>query len=362
MRRFLILLIVIMWSVLCNAQSETNSYTTYDTAIAVQSDPYHTLNFWLQIRRPSGYFSNDTASKVLMLFSDGDGEQGADTTKLEAYGPQAYFKTGAWSGGITIGNGTHYPIYIKVQTTQASGTGYTSGAFTEPLLKVLVKEFHPRSIHVAGLSHGASQWLSLIAYAGTQGDVYPMQHIQSCVAMQSIGGTADGTQGPFNTPFPACFQTWAKTYGGRYFGIEGTTDLRQTWLVSQAMNAVVPNSGYEVLENDGGGAHCCWVDFYNPFTQWQNVKSPYGNQWIVSSPNNSHGDYIGTGNIYSWMLRQGDTTLVGSASQPVIIPPINSCPVQRTAIGFSFATKNGIIVVDSAYYDNGTSGQVKTGP
>lgn len=356
MKYFLLLLLLPFCAL---GQTETHNYTTYDSLITVQGDPYHSLNFWLQIRRPAGYFTTDTASRVVMLFSDGDGEQGTDTTKLTAYGPQAYFKNNSWDGGIQLGNGTHYPIYIKVQTTQASGTGYTGGAFTEPLLKILVKEFHPRAVHVSGLSHGASQWLSLIAYAGTQGDVYPMQHIQSCVAMQSIGGTPDGTQGPFNIAFPQCFQTWAKTYGGRYFGIEGTNDLRQTWLISQAMNAVVPNSGYETLENDGNGQHCCWVDFYNPATQWQNVKTPYGNQWIVSNPNNSPGSYIGTGNIYSWMLRQGDTTLVGS-NPVVVIPPVNSCPVQRTAIGWSFATQNGKIIVDSTYYDNGTTSVIKS--
>lgn len=318
------ILVLLFAPLMIFGQAETHNFVTYDTLI--------NGIFLARITRPVAYFTTDTASRVLIMTADGDGEQGTDTTKLVAYGPHYLMSKGLYDGSVQLGNGTHYPIFITIQPTMLNSI--PGGIYTEPLLQAIVKEFHPRSIHCAGLSHGASLWLDLVAYAATATDVYPMQNIKSVVAMQSIGGTPDGNQSPFNQPFPTCFKTWATTYGGRYFGIEGTNDFRQTWLIAQAMNAVVPNSGYESLENDGGGIHGFWNDFYAPTTFWQNVTAPYGNPWIVQSSNNSPGSYIGTGNLYSWMMRQGDTALVGFSGNlpPVTVPPVVTPPITPPVI------------------------------
>lgn len=335
MRKLLTLLLFL--PLLASAQSETSNYITYDTTITVSLAQWTYTSFLARITRNRNYFTTDTASRVLIMTADGEGEQGTDTTKLVAYGPHYWMQHG-WDGSVQLGNGTHYPIYLTIQPTVTSSV--PGGVWTEPLLKLLIAEFHPRSIHVAGLSHGATLWGDLIAYAGTAGDTYPMQHINSYVAMSSIGGSADGNQSSYNTPFPTCFANWAKM-GGRYFGLEGTADYRATMTIAAAMNAVIPGSAYEVIENDGGGVHCCWNDFYNPATLWQNVKAPYGNPWIVASANNAPGDYIG-GNLYQWMLRQGDTILIGMPASPV-------APVSTGYFAFQPITSQRIHAGDSVF-------------
>jgi hypothetical protein len=96
------------------------------------------------------------------------------------------------------------------------------------------------------------------------------------------------------------------------WGLEGNNDPRDVWQVTQNINDSIPGKAYFTYEGDGGGAHCCWNDFYNPaVTNWQNMTAPYGNSFIT--PETAEPETAGTytsGNVFQWMLRQGDTTLV----------------------------------------------------
>jgi len=301
------------------SQSESNDMITYDSsanyvpAVIINGQP---AKFLLRITRPRNYFtagSPDTASRPAIFMMPGTDETGTNPANLVKFGPH-YWMNNGWNGAVQLGNGTHYPIFITI----VQGSDNTGGYYSVNLFDSLIKWYHLKlgSIHVSGLSHGSTFMGDMIAYARSSGDTHAMSQIKSWVAMQSLGGSADGNQSIYNIPFPQCFQTWATNYGGRVFAIEGTQDYRASQTLTEPMNAAVPNSAYLTYENDGGGTHCCWNDFYNPsVSSWQNLTAPYGNPYITTGPySNTKGTYIGTGNIYTWMLRQGDTSLVGGTA------------------------------------------------
>lgn len=88
------------------------------------------------------------------------------------------------------------------------------------------------------------------------------------------------------------------------------------------MNKAVPGSAHFSYENDGGGAHCCWNDFYNPNSHnWQSF-APAGPLIATGADTNSRGTYRAGQSIFQWMLAQGDTSMAGSAVVVANKPPV----------------------------------------
>jgi len=331
----LVFLAFVFFSQMAFGQSETHNMVTYDTII-----PYKCLcntydgcdsagiglNWVVRITRPVNYFTAgnpDTASRPMLLTMQGDGEVNDSTSFINHYGPH-YWLANGWNGSVQLGNGTHYPLLVTVQQWDVN----TRPTMVQQLLDSLFKEFHPRSVGMAGLSGGVEVFGWYMEYCETTGNEKNMAHIRSFVNLEGESpiSTISLNCGTLET-WPNAFGHWAKAYGGKAFCLMGTTDLtRSGYQMSQNMNDSVPGSAYFVWENDDGGAHCCWNDFYSPdTTNWQNITTPYGNHMITTNPTvaaNTAGDYVynpATGtNVFQWMIRQGDTTLVGGGSTDTV--------------------------------------------
>lgn len=294
-----------------SAQSETNNFITYDTVFRYNTAPT-TPTFTLRISRPANMFTPghpDTASRPAIITMPGSGEVGTNPAFLGLFGPHYWLNNG-WNGAVQLGNGTHYPILITIITSATN----VRPQFMLQLMDHILNTYHIKrnSVHVAGLSMGGFTWGRFITYAATAGDETAMSMVTSYTALQGIAydnfnGVSWGLPG---------FGHWAKKYNGKFFGLEGTNDTRNVWSVRDAMDDSLPGNGYFSYENYGGGNHCCWNTMYNPsITDWRCVAPITNSNLIVNSNHaNSMGTYQNPGNIFQWMLRQGDTTLVGNGT------------------------------------------------
>ncbi len=300
-------------------QSEPNNPITYDTTITESANGEGPMTWQVRITRQQ---NGDNTKRPAIFSMPGAGETGTDPNNLVLYGPH-YWLANGWDGGVLLGNGKHYPILVTIEQPGQNTRPWHLKAVMQILLSVL--PIKTNSVHVAGLSQGSYEWGELISYAASAGDQSAMSMIRSWVDLEGVG-PGDNFSG-FNQAYPTVFATWAQQYGGRFFGLEGVADSRNIWQITQAMNAVVPNCAYFSYQNIGGGAHCCWNSMYDPsVTNWSCV-APVTNANIVPSTNpaSTMGDYTvnpttGT-NIFQWELRQGDTTMVGTATPPSTVPP-----------------------------------------
>ncbi|MEI9942618.1 MAG: PKD domain-containing protein [Chitinophagaceae bacterium] len=329
------LLICLLFAVntLCSnihAQSETHDFITYDTTVSLEGN----FRWNLRITRPRNMFTAnhpDTASRPGIVFMTGMGEANGNFGVLAMYGPH-YWLGGGWSGGIQLGNGMHYPIIISVQSYTTNITTRAAGN----LLIHIMNTYHIKrnSLHCTGLSQGALTWQRLLNAQRTYGDRTYMKMIKSVSALSGQGnpygdslsgsGWVLGGDVTVAPDWQAC-AIWVNEYGGKYFALEGISDNVQAylWMGTQAMNNARPGSAYFSYYPSG---HCCWNTMYDPgMTNW-NCVAPLGPFITTGYAPNTMGTYKNGDNLFRWMLRQGDTTLVGSSSQPPP-PAANQAPV-----------------------------------
>lgn len=326
MRKLTVILLLI--SSFCFGQSETHNFTTYDT---IYNGPGQVWR--IRISRPVNMFTAnhpDTASRPAIITMPGLGEVGTNYLNLQVWGPHYWLNNG-WDGSVVTGSGTHYPILITVLAQTAN----PRASSTIPMVQHLLNTYRIKrsSVHFAGLSMGAFTWAAMINAQIGAGNETGMSLAKSLVLLQGAGqGATSGLMGSavaYDATGYRAFGRWAKKYGGRFFGLEGTADGRNVWMPRDNMNDSLAGSAYFSYENYGGGAHCCWNTFYNPsITDWQCV-APITNANIAinGAHANSMGTYIKGNSIFQWMLKQGDTTLVGGN---VNTPPNVSVPADRT--------------------------------
>lgn len=316
MRKITIILLLI--SSLCFGQSETHNFTTYDT---IYNGPGQVWR--IRISRPVNMFTAghpDTASRPAIITMPGLGEVGTNYLNLQVWGPHYWLNNG-WDGSVTTGSGRHYPILITVLAQTAN----PRASSTIPMVQHLLNTYRIKrsSVHFAGLSMGAFTWAAMINAQIGAGNETGMALAKSLVLLQGAGqGATSGLMGSavaYDATGYRAFGHWAKKYGGKFFGLEGTADGRNVWMPRDNINDSVPGAGYFSYENYGGGAHCCWNTFYNPsVTDWQCV-APITNANIAinGSHANSMGTYKKGDNLFTWMFKQGDTSLVGGViNQP----------------------------------------------
>ena len=344
LRKSTISLCLLLASLFSLGQSETHDFITYDTTIAYSCNTgiggcgsNGVANvFTVRISRPRNYFvagNADTASRPWLLTMPGLGEVGTDTSYLSRYGPHYWIQHG-WDGGVQLENGKHYPILV----TLIASTANVQSPFLQALMDTLIKYYHPRknSLHMAGLSMGVQCLGWYLGYEKTAGDEHNMANVRSFVDLE---GEAPGDDANSADPlaYPLFLGHWAKKYGGRFLGLEGTNDSRNIWQITDNINDSIANSGYFAYQSYGGGIHCCWDSMYDPsVTNWQDT-APVTNTHILYPPYFLHpnvmGDYFvdhSTGtNIFQWMIRQGDTSLIGSGTPPPNQPPVANAGPDR---------------------------------
>ena len=315
--------------------SESHNFTTYDTVISISTGPWSGPDQWnVRITRPVGMFtpgSPDTASRPVLIMMPGIGEQGnSNTGNLVVYGPHYWLNNG-WDGSVVLGNGKHYPILITV--SYINNMNPTAPAYYN-LLTILLNTYHIKrnSVHTTGLSQGAFTNGALIEYEASPGAETGMSLIKS---MALFEGTPDPLPGILASYSPgnAAFGIWAQKYGGKFFTLEGngSDNFRNSYVQADAMDAVVPGSAYFSYESLGGGGHCCWNSMYDPSaTNWTCVGTLGPNNAPSQVGQNRMGDYSAPSNVFQWMLRQGDTSMVGSAAPPPNQPPVANAGADQT--------------------------------
>ncbi|MBC8034483.1 MAG: carbohydrate-binding protein [Chitinophagaceae bacterium] len=329
MRKLLIAVLCILELQFSNAQTETHDFITYDTLINLG---YANLTYRLRITRPRNLFTSnhpDTASRPAIITMPGQGEMGTDYAKLRTHGPHYWLyrnqnhvidSARGWDGGVSLGNGKHYPILI----TMISSSTWPGARENYLVLKYLIDRYHIKknAVHLGGLSQGAFTWSSMIAYEETAGAETGMKIVTSLTLLQGTASELPNPYASWSRGFNA-FGVWARKYNGKLFGLEGNFDGRDVWRAQVPMNNNVPGSAYFAFENIGGGGHCCWNSMYDPNrTNFSSVGTLALN--IVNNlfHPNSMGSYQAGDHIFKWMLKQGDTSLVGSGTTPPVAPPV----------------------------------------
>jgi hypothetical protein len=347
LRIFILFLCFIYFFKSVNGQSESNNFTTYDTSCVFSTGQFSAPDRWnLRISRSI----DDTSQRPAICMMPGQGEQGVNNlNKLTVYGPH-YWLANGWDGGITLGNGKHFPILITVCYLN---NVYPTAPSYYTLLNFLLKTYPIKrsSFFLTGLSQGAFSAGAVIQYEATAGAETGMSIIK---AMALFEGTPDPLPAPYSTwsrGFVA-YAVWAKKYGGRYFYLEGSgsDNFRDGWQYANAMNAAVPGSAYFSYENIGGGAHCCWNGMYDPkVTNWTSVGKLGSYNASSQAGTNTIGTYSAPSNVFQWLLRQGDTTLVGS-NKP---PPINQPPViiLTPPVDTIYLPVDSAIILENKSYD-----------
>ncbi len=339
-------------------QSETNNPVTYDTTITETVAGQGTLSWLVRITRQQ----NDASQRPVILCIPGSGEVGTDPANLVKFGPHYWLQNG-WDGHVTLDNGVHYPILVTIEQPGVNTRPWHLKAVLDILLNVL--PIKRNSVHVSGLSQGSYEWGELISYAASNGDEAAMSEIKSWVDFEGVS-PGDNFSG-FNLLHP--FGHWAKKYGGRMFGLEGTNDSRNIWQITEEMNDSVGNTGYFCYENFGGGAHCCWNSMYDPsVTNWRCLGTvTNANLSPATNPAATMGDYFvdpvtGT-NVFQWMLRQGDTTLVTSATPPPVpLPTVSAGTTQSIQLPLSSVTLTGTAAAASGHSLVSTTWTKTSGP
>jgi hypothetical protein len=316
------------------AQSaETHNFITYDTTFNVGSGG---LSYLLHISRPA---NADTTARPTFIAMNGAGEAGtSDITNR--YGPGYWLENG-WDGSVQLGNGKHYPIIITVQPNKY-------GPQTTELLllmKHILSTYHIKknAVHLCGLGMGAFAWSALICHQSTPGGEDGMKLVTSLVCLQGQSNVvstavAANTLSGYNS-----FGHWAKKYRGKFFGLEGILDYRNVGVISGNMNDSVPGSAYFSYEKIGGGAHSGWNSMYDPFaTNWSSTSTLGPNNAKGASPN-AMGTYKAPMNLFQWMLRQGDTSLVVTKASSNTAPVVSVGGNVTTYLPF-----NSVAMVGSA--------------
>ena len=295
------------------AQSESHHFTRYDTVFTSANGT------WLVT------IERDTATSApgrnWILTIPGQGEMGhpaTDTQYTRDWGVIAERNAG-WNGGITLGNGTHYPELICA--TYCTNTVPNTVALAD-LMDYLLAHYAHRSILASGLSEGAFRLTSLLMMERSAGDE---TYIRQIACLAALSGFDHTLTSPYTTwaRDTLLYKMWAAKYHGHYFGTEGYNDVtRHTWEGAQAMNDSVPNSGYFSYNTIDGGNHGGWDVLYNPANvDWRtdpsSTKGPY---YSASQPKpfgeggvDVQGPYTYPNSLFTWMFRQGDTSMVEDA-------------------------------------------------
>jgi hypothetical protein len=314
MRKLLVLLVLFICSF--SVKGQTLLDTTFAGWKAV---------VWL----PPAYYLNNNADSSLqcIVFTYGVTQAGtAPYSSLKTYGPIAYL-LGGWNGGVTLGNGTHYPIIIGLQQNPAySYTGQPLAKLDAIRARYKIKK---GNLHGTGWSAGGHMWKALATEDAA--DVIPpygpFTYADAFKSIVDFQGVVPDEDGVWYTKVKN-FAHNNVTGGGKYLGIWGTADGdRQIPRFKDSMNAAVPNSGFVVQTTDGHNTTA--------------VNKAYGSLAGVAPINYTIGGVSQT--VYQWMLRQGDTTLGMSPIVTVRSDTTITLPVNTVTLTGSAADPDGTI-------------------
>lgn len=270
-----------------------------------------TIDGWnAYVHLPWDYAANPTKTYPTIVFFPGIGEVGTNASRVIANGPGAYITQG-WNGNVKIGNDSVKFIVISLQPSAAFPNEYLINI----RLQTIKNNYRvdPNQFHLTGLSHGG--WCSTTFVTG---DAYvgPYPYATQIASVVEVQGMKPDD----NLPYPNLFDNFAKL-GGRLLGFEQTNDFRDIQTRVNRMNATRPGSAIFVATSFGGGAHCCWNQFYGgggvqPGTFVLDGVGQNLYQWIARNPIINSAPIVNAGNDTTLPAAVTASTLYGNATDP----------------------------------------------
>lgn len=242
-------------------------------------------------------YATRTDSVPGVLFIPGAGEIGTGYAGLDLFGPHARM-IGGWNGSVTLpSGGVIYPIIISLEPNTDFAT---NGEFTRIVMDTIMNRYRIRrnSVHVTGFSAGSFAW-KILATEDVFDDTAPYGPFTYADLMRSIldiqGVLPDDNPDHVNRA-----RNFARNrFGGKYLGIWGTGDgIRGIDQFSNSMNVAVAGSGRFFSTSDGHNS-----------AAWDRI---FGSR-AGSVPEKFMIDGVHQDG-YTWMIRQGDTSLYAQAN------------------------------------------------
>lgn len=271
------------------------------------------VNSWnAYVHLPWDYNTTPTKRYPTIIFFPGLGEIGTNPSAVIANGPGAYITQG-WNGNIKVNADSVKFIVVSLQPPTAY-PGATTMDTRIQTLKSLYRIDTTR-LYLTGLSHGGAcsgnyvtysqEFANRIAAVVTVDGVTPNSNLSNpCTTPINCWGTP-----PNNCTWPCGmgmfrYPAFARS---RYLSFRqitsGVADLSPKYC--DTMNSYYPNTAINYNTSFGGGAHCCW-------NQW------YGGQGV--QPQTFLLDGINQ-NIYEWMARQSINQTVLALDTTTFTPP-----------------------------------------
>lgn len=309
------------------------------------------------------YVAGKTDSTNIFINMNGLGEVGSNVALNYNYGPH-YWLTHGWDGGIVLGNGTHYPVYVTIQPN----SGFYPPQFLKPIVDILVTRFKVRQggINVMGMSAGGWSWETYMYYEPTLHDHSYANQLRTIVNLQGL--RVDDNSGADPYSWPAYLGHAAKNAPNlKFLAFEQVGDSRaKDTEIKNMIDSVGSNSRFAFFwTNFGGSGHSNFNDMYSPFQQ----------NWTLTNPDVqlSNGGVLNTipiatgQNIYQWMLRQDrDTSLVGTNNNPSANAGTDQSlnyPASTSAtLSGSASDADGTVASHTWSYVSGPSGSTITSP
>lgn len=284
------------------------------------------------------YNPSRTDSARMFLMINGAGEVGTDTTLARVYLGHYWLYNG-WSGGIILGNGTHYPVYVTLQPS----AGYAaSPTVLNPKVDALISRFKVKDggLAVMGLSRGGWAWGNYYGYQATLGDFSFAKKLRVMILFDTQ--RPDDAAGAGVTSFPQKIGNSAANSDTRF------------WIVSQ-INGI--GSGDMIGKNiqDSIGVTNRLAFFWTKFgstghSNFNDMCDPSQTNWTLTNPNVqlSNGGVLNTlpvatgQNVWQWAYRQFKDTAMdgGGGGAPTL--QVNAGPDQNVYLPLSLAYLPGL--------------------
>lgn len=257
---------------------------------------------------------NQGADSVEMIVSIlGLGEVGTDSTLNRRYLAH-YWLTQGWDGGIPLGNGTHYPIYVTIQNPNANG--YSHPSFINGPINAIFTSFplvKKNGAHTIFLSQGGEIMGTYMTQEPSLGDYSYIKRFKSAV---NLCGKAPTIVTGVTPSHPYRYGHWAKIGNNKVLVIQQYNDGTGTnYRIPTNVNDSIPGNAFFIWSYFGSGNHGNFNDMCNPSltnytaSNTTNFRVTRGSQPSI---------FIGGGqNIWQWMIRQGDTSVTGGNRPPI---------------------------------------------
>jgi hypothetical protein len=279
-------------------------YIEKDSTVTVASNVTWKIHFAV----PEEYYSKNGADSArhMFIFFPGAGEAGAGygDGALTKYGPIDYMHAG-WDGGVVLGNGTHYPIYVHVEQIgdfPFNVKDRISTAIDQLAIRFRVKVkpgTNRKSITTTGLSAGGAtcKYQVMSDPASTTG---PWPFASKVLTVIDV----EGVKPDDLSPYPTLLANFARA-GGKMVLIEGGNDGRGQDVQANTMNAAVAGSAIRILTTSA-----------DPMFGHGNWNWVYGGDGDGTSRTPKVFTAL-NGTIYQYAMRQGDTSLSSGSGNPI---------------------------------------------